>query len=209
MRRVLAIGAHFDDVELGCGGALLAWRERGDAIALFVATSSGYRDPAGNSIRTNDEARSEGVAAAALLGAELFEGGLPTFEVMSDERLHAPLIAALAQYQPDVVLTHWVGDPHHDHRQVALATLHGARRIPRLLAYRSNWEPAAQSFDPRFFVDIEATLERKLELVRMHASEFGRTGGRWEAQVRASAGEAGARAGCTAAEAFEVIRWRD
>ncbi|MSP24326.1 MAG: hypothetical protein EXR75_04010 [Myxococcales bacterium] len=209
MRRVLAIGAHFDDIEIGCGGALLAWRARGDEIAFFVATESSYRDPNGTLIRTSETAQKEGRAAAALAGAALIEAGLPTFEVMADERLHRPLLHAIAKFAPDVVLSHWVGDPHRDHREVALATLHCARKIPRVLAYRSNWDPSAQAFDPRFYVNIESTLDGKLALVRTHVSEHKRTDGIWEERVRATAADAGARSGCTHAEAFEVIRWLD
>ena len=146
--RVLAIGAHFDDVELGCGGTLLAWKARGDDVSLFVASDSGYSDPSGKPIRESNVARDEGKAVAARLGAELIEANIPTFEVVSDERLHAPLLAALERVRPDVVLSHWAGDPHHDHRQVALATLHTARRIPRVLVYRSNWDPPAQPPPP-------------------------------------------------------------
>lgn len=207
MRTILAIGAHFDDVEIGCSGSLLAWKRQGHRLALFVATDSGYRDPAGNVIRAAEDARAEGMAAAQLLGAELYTGDEPTFRVRSDEPFHAKLLTILLRVKPDIVLTHWVGDPHHDHREVALATLHCARRVPRLLAYRSNWDPSATTFEPRFFVDIEETLEQKVALVRMHGGEFARTGGRWEEQVRAQARVDGVRAGVAAAEAFEAVRW--
>ena len=42
---VLALGAHFDDVELGCGGALAAHSLKGDNITVYTATLSGYLDP--------------------------------------------------------------------------------------------------------------------------------------------------------------------
>ena len=69
--RVLAVGAHPDDIELGCGGALLAHRARGDEITLLVMTTGeeGPQD-ARSRIREQED-------AAALLGATLLWGGFP------------------------------------------------------------------------------------------------------------------------------------
>ena len=39
---ILAIGAHFDDVELGCGGALVKHTEEGDDVYVYVPTVSGF-----------------------------------------------------------------------------------------------------------------------------------------------------------------------
>jgi len=172
-----------------------------------VATTSDYAAPDGRVIRAPDVARREGEAACAALGAELFEGGRPTFEVEFGEALHRPLLTAIERFRPTVVLTHWPGDAHHDHRAVGLATIHCCRRIPRVLLYRSNWDPAYERFDPRFFVDIAETLEAKVEVVKLHASEFARTEGRWEEAMRARARDTGAQAGCDHAEGFQVLRW--
>jgi len=206
--RILAVGAHFDDVELGCSGTLLAQGDAGHDLGVFVATKSGYARPDGTVIRDDEVARREGRAAADAMGAQLFEGGLPTFGVGFDETTHAALLSCFDRFRPDVVLTHWPEDAHHDHRQLGLATLHCCRRIGRVLTYRSNWDPSPGYFEPRYFVDIEATFEAKLDLIRLHASEFERTEGRWESAVRARARDHGERAGCRYAEGFEVIRWR-
>ncbi|MEM1028785.1 MAG: PIG-L family deacetylase [Myxococcota bacterium] len=206
--RVLAIGAHFDDVELGCGGTLLAQGAAGHTLGLLVATRSGYARPDGTMVRADETARREGCAAAAAMGATLFEGNLPTFGVGFDEKTHAMLLDCFDRFAPDVVLTHWPGDAHHDHRQLGLATIHCARRIGRVLTYRSNWDSSAERFEPRFFVDIETTLEGKLDLLAHHASEMTRTGGRWRSAVQARARDHGERAGCLYAEGFEVVRWR-
>jgi len=206
--RILAVGAHFDDVELGCGGTMLAQGLAGHQLGLFVATTSGYARPDGTVIRSDEVAQREGRAAARAMGAELFEGRLPTFGVGYDETTHRALLDCFDRFRPDVVLSHWPEDAHHDHRQLGLATIHCSRRIGRLLTYRSNWDPSPGRFEPRFFVDIEATLQGKLDLIRHHASEVVRTGGRWESAVTARARDHGERAGCRHAEGFEVIRWR-
>lgn len=204
---ILAIGAHFDDVELGCGGSLLAWKGQGHAITIFVVSRSGYRDPQGTVIRSDATARAEGIAAADYIGAKLIEGDIPTFELEFAEPLNKKLMDVLHSVQPDMVLTHWSGDVHHDHQALALASLHCCRHIPRLLMYCVNWYESDQRFDPRFFVDISATLEKKTELIEMYRSENGRTGGLWLDYVRASARMTGLRAGVQYAEGFEVVKW--
>ena len=66
--RVLAIGAHPDDIEFGCGGTLLRHRLAGDAITLLVMTT-GEQGPDGD-LRTREQEQ-----AATLLGADLRWGG--------------------------------------------------------------------------------------------------------------------------------------
>ena len=205
--KILAIGAHFDDVELGCGGSLMAWREQGHKITIFVASRSGYRDPQGTVVRPDDTARSEGIASAKYIGAELIEGNFPTFELEFAEPLNCKLMDVLHKVQPDTVLTHWSGDVHHDHRAVALASLHCCRHIPRLLTYCSNYYESNMCFDPRFFVDISGTINDKITLIEIYRSENIRTAGGWVDYVRSQAGLMGAKAGVQYAEGFEVVKW--
>lgn len=42
--KVLAVGSHFNNIEIGCGGALIKHRQKGDSITLFVAATSGFLD---------------------------------------------------------------------------------------------------------------------------------------------------------------------
>ncbi len=205
--RVLAIGAHFDDVELGCGGALARLGREGHELFLFVATRSGYADPRGNPVRTDEQARAEGEKAAALLGASLLTAEFPTFGLEFSEPLNQAVLKALDQSKPDLLFTHWAGDTHLDHRALALSSLHCTRRISRVLAYRSNWYDGEGTFDPRFFVDITGTLEAKLGLVEAHASECARTMGAWRDFVLSQARLCGLKAGVAQAEGFEVVKW--
>jgi LmbE family N-acetylglucosaminyl deacetylase len=205
--KILALGAHFDDVELGCGGSLLAWKAQGHSTSIFVATRSGYADAHGNIIRSDAAAQEEGRRAAKLLGAELFEGGLPTLELEFGETLNCKILSVLEQVKPDIVLTHWPGDVQHDHQALARSSIQCCRHVQRIATYCSNWYEGADRFDPRFYVDISAHLDQKVKLIEIHASENSRTGGKWIEYVRAQARIAGLRAGVQYAEAFELVRW--
>jgi LmbE family N-acetylglucosaminyl deacetylase len=204
---VLAVGAHADDVEIGCGGSLLRWRKLGHEIHVYVVTDSAYRDTAGNQIRSATQAAAEAAGAAAMLQAELRIGTLPAMHLAFGETLNAAVVEQIGRIKPDLVLTHWPGDSHVDHAAVGLATIHACRRVPRVLTYRSNWYAAAGQFDPRFYVDIEAEIEEKLRLVAMHASENARTGGVWLQFCRDEARTRGYTAGVEYAEAFGVVKW--
>jgi len=205
--RILAVGAHFDDVELGGGGSLLAWRRQGHEIVIFTACRSGYHDPAGSPIRTDEAAQEEGRAAAATLGARLIEGGFPTLGLEFSEPLNKRLLTVCDDVRPDLLLTHWSEDTHTDHRALGLSSLHCARRIPRVLAYCSNWYVGTGVFDARFFVDIGLEMDELMGLLALYESEDRRTRGRWREYRRALGRELGLRIGVEYAEAFQVIKW--
>jgi len=204
---ILAIGAHFDDVELGCGGSLFQWKKLGHEIIIFVASISGYSNSQGDIIRSDSVAYEEGVNAANFLGADLITGGFSTFDVEFAEPLNRKLIDVSNQVQPDIVLTHWSGDVHHDHKFLSLATLHCYRHIPKLLMYCANWYEADNRFDPRFFIDISDTFTKKKELIEIFQSENKRTKGIWMDYIQAQSRLFGLKAGVKYAEGFEVVKW--
>jgi len=160
---VLAVGAHPDDIELGCGGTLARHVASGDRVIMLVVTrgQAGPGDVAGRT--------AEQEAAAAALGAELLWGELPDGSVSSSELALVHLVEEVVRRERvDVVYTHSTDDTHQDHRAVAHATLSAARHCRRVLSYES---PSTYGFSPQVFVDVTATLEKKLAALRCHASQ--------------------------------------
>lgn len=205
---VWAIGAHFDDVELGCGGSLGEHASRGDNVYVYVATVSSFADQNGRPIRDSDVALREGRAAMTVLGArELICGTFKTLAVEFVDALNVDMFRILDEKQIDMVYTHWVGDIHHDHQAVAKASLHSCRHIPRLLMYRSNWYHSAQDFHGTFYVDISRTWETKERAIRAHESEMKRTGNKWIGFFQNEAENAGQKIGVPKAEVFEVVKY--
>jgi LmbE family N-acetylglucosaminyl deacetylase len=163
-RSVLAVGAHPDDVELGCGGTLLAHAAAGDAVAVLVMTA-GENGPDGDLPATR---RAEQEAAARVLGARLVWGGLTDCQVVADAAAVAVIEHAIAAVRADLVYVHAPEDSHQDHRAVAAATLSAARRLSRVVHYQS---PSTLAFAPSVFVDVTAYLSGKLAALRAHASQ--------------------------------------
>jgi len=207
--KILGICAHFEDVTVGCGGSLARHAALGDEVTIYVATDSGYESPDGRCIRAADEAAAEGERAASIIGARLIRGSFNTFRVEFDDDLNRELLGVIESCAPDRIYTHWHGDAHHDHRAVALASLHCARRVPTILAYRSNWYPGTQEYSPTFCVDISAHWDIKARAMKAHHSEMERTRGEWLDHALNEARNCGRRFDVEYGECFQLVRHLD
>ena len=196
--RVLAIGAHPDDIEIGCGATLAAHRDRGDEISLLVLTT-GEQGPQASASRVEEQQ-----AAADKLGAVLYWGSFDDGAV-PDGRPAVDLIQdVLRASSADTIYTHSQNDTHQDHRATALATFAAARRSVRVLRYES---PTSVTFAPTVFIDIAAHLDAKIDLVCAHVSQVLKNGLVDLDAVRAQARYYGFRARVHHAEAFETDRF--
>lgn len=204
---VLAIGAHFDDVELGCGGSLARHIAEGDKVIVYVATDSGYGTYDGKNIRDSKTAYEEGKKAVAILGAELICGNCKTFMLEFGEEINVSLVKIIEEKQIDCIYTHWRGDVHHDHFNLAKATLHVSRHVPRVLMYRSNWYISDEIFREEFYIDITNTWEIKKKMILSHKSEHDRVGDKWIAYFEREAQNNGLKVGVGMAEAFQLVKW--
>lgn len=204
---ILAIGAHFDDIELGCGGALARYVANGDKVYAYIATVSGFANANNETVRSNEVALAEGKKAMEILGVELICGGFNTLEVEFVEALNVEILRIVEEKQIGMAYTHWVGDIHHDHQAVARASLHSCRHVPRLLMYRSNWYHSNLDFKGNFYIDITNYWSKKEEAILAHKSELERTRYKWVEFFRNEALNAGQRIGVKYAEVFEVVKW--
>lgn len=205
---VLAIGAHFDDVELGCGGALARHARKGDNVYVFVATVSGFSNQYNQTVRSSETALAEAQQAMNVLGVkELLCGNFKTLEVEFVDLLNIEILKIVQEKKIDLVYAHWVGDIHHDHQAVAKASLHSCRHVPRMLMYRSNWYHSTLEFRGNFYVDITEYWPLKEQAIRAHVTEMDRTGEKWISFFHNEAENAGQRIGVKFAEVFELVKW--
>lgn len=165
--RVLCIGAHADDIEIGCAGTLLAWRAaRPLQVRWLVACAEGPRA---------EEARRS--ARALLRGADLQLrlGTLPDTRLPAQaDQAKQWLREAVADFTPDVVLTHRLEDRHQDHRLLAELTWH-LWRDHLVLEYEvPKWE--GDLGQPNVYMPLPAALaaRKRRHLMRHFASQRGR-----------------------------------
>ncbi len=161
---ILAIGAHPDDVEIGCGGILLRHGARGDAVNILTLTG-------GEAGGVSAERVVESQRAAELLCARLFAADLPdtSLSVSDGGVMIGTIERVIAEIEPDIVYTHSRHDVHQDHRHVHDATLVAARRVPRVYCYQAP--SGSVDFRPSRFVEIDEWVERKLEVIGAYGSQ--------------------------------------
>jgi LmbE family N-acetylglucosaminyl deacetylase len=196
MRNVLAVGAHPDDIEMGCGASLLAHTAAGDRVTMLVLT--GGEEGPGTASRHDEQ-----LSAAATLGASLRWGGLIDCTLTPDAATVRVIEAVVQETEADLIYVHAPEDSHQDHRAAAAATLSAARRLPRILHYQS---PSTLSFNPTVFVDITAYLSGKLVALKAHASQVELSAMVEPDAVVASARHWGSQARIGYAEAFSPTR---
>lgn len=206
--KVLAIGAHFDDIELGCGGAVVKHVKTKDEVYMYVVTDSEYQSYTGEVGRIKEAALREGKEAASIMGVHnLICEGLRTKEVQYSVSLIEKINKIIDELGIDLVYTHWLHDLHQDHFAISQATLSAARHVPRLLMYRSNWYATDAQFRGSFYVDISPYIETKIAAIKAHRTEYERLGERWVDFVRHQNRNSGIEMQVEYAEVFEVIKY--
>ena len=228
-QRALAIGAHPDDIDFGCGATLAKWAAGGCEVFELVLTdgSKGSWDPGvDRSALIRMRQQEQRAAAARLGGREVRFLGWVDGELASGLAEREAVCRFIREVQPDVVLGH---DPwkryrlHPDHRHAGYLTVEGivAARDPHffpdqgLAPHRPShlllWE--ADVVD--HVEDVTDWLTIKLEALLCHASQWESTmaisgeGAReraaFETRIRDRAAEAARAAGLVAAEPFKRI----
>jgi len=223
--RLMAIGIHPDDVEIGCGGTVAVAAAAGDDVTL-VDLTRGEAATNGTAETRAEEARE----AATILGcARRVNAMLPDTGVRSEDAEQLRTVVRIVRgYRPHIVLVPNADDPHPDHAlgsQLVMHALflsnvngyvtdHDGRgqerwRVPRTLLYSGRREVR-----PDVVVDITATFETKLRAIRAHASQVGGGPGTLSTPLTdpgflkamaARATLAGRRVGVEYGEPFELV----
>jgi LmbE family N-acetylglucosaminyl deacetylase len=207
-KNVLAIGAHADDVEIGCGGTVALHVKNGDKVIIVIMAESSYTYYDGKVLRTKEEGVLEEESAAKILGAKLINLGFKTKEVPYSAESVEAINEIIDKYEIDIIYTHWYHDTHQDHRRTTQAVLSAGRYVKDILMYEPEY-PAGRSysgFHSQYYVDITATFEIKMEALKRHESQIKKYGDDLLEAVEARARHRGYEIGNKYAECFEVLR---
>lgn len=179
--KILALGIHPDDVELGCGGTVILAADQGHHVVV-----ADLSDGAAASNGTVETRRAEAAKAVTIMGgAERINLGLPDTAVRAeDSEQLARVVDCIRRVRPQLALVPSRHDAHPDHmaggdlvrRALYLAAVHGfttgakgdqAHRVANVLVY-----PGRSEINADVVVDITATFDRKVEAIKAHASQF-------------------------------------
>ena len=179
---ILAIGAHPDDVELGCAGTIAKEISKGKKVGIVDLTRGelGTRGDA----NTRDKESND---AANLLGVEFRENLNFSDCFFSNDKEHQlKLVEVIRKYKPDLVICNAIQDRHIDHSKAAkLVTdacfLSGLKKIETACESISQdpWRPVNvyhyiqwNNNEPNFVVDISDFIKNKLDAVMCYKSQF-------------------------------------
>lgn len=226
--RVLAVYGHPDDAEISSGGALARWAAEGAEVHLLVCTrgEKGSQDPAQDPDELARRRIEESARACEVLGfaghwhLEHLDG-----ELDNDARLRGEIVEHIRRLRPAAVVCPdptavFFGDRyynHRDHRVTGWATLDAVspaagnphyfrEQLAGGLAVHQVEEVfLSGTFEPNCWVDIESTIEAKIDALFTHASQLVETGEWFRQFLRERAEDAGAQAGVRYAEGFRRL----
>ena len=189
--RVLAIGAHADDIEFGCGATLAKWSAAGSEVWLFVLTdgSKGSWDPNTDPAELANLRVNEQVAAARVLGAaKVLHAGFVDGELYNGRGEREGVVGVIRRARPTVVLTH---DPwkryrlHPDHRAAGFIVLDAivAARDPhfypndKLDPHRPRDVLLFEADEIDHYEAVDETVAKKIDSLLAHRSQWRSTMG--------------------------------
>lgn len=212
-RKIIAIGAHPDDIEFGCGGTLAKHVDSGDIVTYICMTNTKSVDgTTGEIIRTRDQLTREINDATSVIGIsdvrclDFYDLHIP-FNFESISRVEK----IIKELSPDIVYTHWAGDANQDHIATHQITMAAARYVKNVFCYEQI--PILRLYENQmtinYYVDITEYMTIKIEASNCHSSQINKyynSGFNVLHNLRILAEFRGIQSGCKFAEGFHVIK---
>ncbi len=156
-RKLLCLGAHSDDIEIGCGGTVLRWLQEDPSLEVFWVVFSSNKERKKEASRSADLFLKGAGKKKVLI--ESFRDGFFPYQGAEIKEYFEGL---KKQVSPDIVLTHYRDDRHQDHRVVSDLTWNTFRREAIL-----EYEIPKYDGDlghPNFFVHLDqAVCQKKIK----------------------------------------------
>jgi LmbE family N-acetylglucosaminyl deacetylase len=212
-RKIMAIGAHPDDVEFGCSGTLVRHKADGDFVSYVCMTDTESTDgTTGELLRTLEQNREETLAAASVIGCDFVD-----FLPFKD--LHVPfsfdsvsmLEKLIKKYDIDMIYTHWAGDANQDHISTFRTTMAAARYVPDVVCYEQIpiSRMSENQMETTYYVNITDQFSTKISASMKHKSQidkYEKHGLDVKENLETLAKFRGIQARCKYAEAFHIIK---
>ncbi len=209
--RILAIGAHFDDLELSTGGTIAKFIKEGHEVFVNIVTASDYTSYDGTILRDKYESEIEGINGLKKLGIKEFKInclGFKTKEVPFSVELIERIDRSIDAIKPDLIITHHpYAESHQDHINVAKSTMAASRKCGAIWTFEPIYPSKLSSvpFRPQKYIDISDTLSIKIESLKEHITQWKKYP-YWEDLVTSLARVRGVEIRVKYAETFEIIK---
>lgn len=206
---VLAVGAHYDDIEIGCGLSLRKLKDGGANVYASVLTESDYFVEEDSHRRKKKAAKCEGSLALQSLGIQFKRTfPLPNQKMIYNQQVMQELERIVISEKIDLVFTHWYGDHNTDHKATWEMSRVAFRRVKNLLQYQSNsYFDNVQIFSPQYFWGFtKKEYNYKKKFLSFHSTEWNYRKSRWEREIFDKEKFWGYLIGYDYAEAFLISR---
>ena len=210
---VMAIGAHPDDIEFGCGGTFIKHKDKGHTVIYVCMTDTESVDATkGKVIRSESQLKSETQCAADILGVDnIFYLPFKDLHVPFSFESVSALETLIKQYNIDTIYTHWSGDSNQDHIATFKTTMAAARDVRNVYCYEQIPIPRHTDNPMRInsYTDISDSFDDKIKAAECHQSQFKKykeAGFDVTENLTTLAKFRGIQANCQYAESFQVIK---
>lgn len=169
--RILVVGAHAFDAEMIAGPLAFVAASRGAEVTFLHMTMGEQGHRCLSTSLYAEQKKQEAAAAASRLGAKWLSLDYPDAFLPNDDASALAVCDVIRKVRPNVIITHWHGSWHKDHRAASEATKTGVlyaslptleRELPAftpsLLLFGENWEDD-EGFEPTYLIDVSAGFE--------------------------------------------------
>jgi LmbE family N-acetylglucosaminyl deacetylase len=160
--RILAVGPHPDDIELGCFGTLAKYKKMGSEIGFVVLSFGGI----GGEVELR---KKEAIESASLLDAKTYFGELEDTRITDGIKTIEIIEKAINDFKPGVIIVNCPNDTHQDHRNAARAAISASRFVPMVLLYQTP--SSTRDFNPKLFIDVTDFINLKSQAVSIHQTQ--------------------------------------
>lgn len=196
-KTILTIGAHPDDIEIGCGGTLLQHVSNGDHINILTLTNGAV----GGEIALRKE---ESETAARMLNAKLFWGNLQDTKISDGTETIKIIQNVINITNPDVIYTHTKNDNHQDHRNTHFATIVAGRKVENVFCYLTP--SSTIDFRPTLFSEIDEFVSKKIEIIKCFQTQTEKCAYLSEEMIASTSVFWGRFANYKKVEPFEIVK---
>jgi N-acetylglucosamine malate deacetylase 1 len=206
---ILAVGAHWDDIELGCFLTLKSLKSSGHEIFCVVLCSAYYEIGPTHQSHSEEEASEAGVNAFRRFGATYIDTPkAPNSRLGYSRETMQTLEHAVSEYRIGAVFTHWHGDVNTDHRATWENSRTAFRRVKNIYMYQSNsYSDYVDRYQPNAFYGFTAEeYEEKKKALALYEKEWNYRESRWEGEIFDREKHWGYLCGYDYAEAFQACK---
>jgi N-acetylglucosamine malate deacetylase 1 len=166
--KIMAVGAHPDDIEIYMSGTMAKYKKRGDHIDYVIATD-GRKGGKEKAEDIRKRRKKEAQSSAKCLDVKPIFLDYSDGELTYDANTYQKMRELLDDVQPHLIFTHNPADYHADHRVLSKLVFDAASfKIP--VVYCDSLMGA--DFQPNFYIDITKEFPLKREMIMKHQSQL-------------------------------------